>query len=145
MIVTDSMLGKLTVYLRMLGYDVKYISSDRGDSYVEEQSSGNILLTRDRDLHRRVKNSIFLSSYDPREQLKEVIGKLPPPDHGFLEVCTVCGSLIEEVKDRENLPEYVNRRASKIYKCPGCGRYYWDGSHTENFRRILRGLGIEVR
>ncbi|MGC8645073.1 MAG: Mut7-C RNAse domain-containing protein [Thermoplasmata archaeon] len=145
MIIADSMLGKLTTYLRMLGYEVEYVSSDKEDSFVADESREKILLTRDKALHRKTPNSILVKAYDPKEQLREVIPKLPEPEHGFLELCSLCGAKIQEVRNRENLPEYVNVKAEKIYYCSRCNKYYWEGSHTDNFRKMLRGLGIEIR
>ena len=34
MIIADSMLGKLSRYLRMIGYEVEYMDSDKDDSYI---------------------------------------------------------------------------------------------------------------
>ncbi|MCL4412914.1 MAG: Mut7-C RNAse domain-containing protein, partial [Candidatus Thermoplasmatota archaeon] len=39
------MLGKLARYLRIIGYDVKYIEKDKDDSYIISISENNLILT----------------------------------------------------------------------------------------------------
>ncbi|MEM0073477.1 MAG: Mut7-C RNAse domain-containing protein [Thermoplasmatales archaeon] len=145
MIIVDSMLGKLAKYLRMLGYDVEYITNDKDDSYIVEKSKICKVITRDKELHKRIPNSILVTDYNPKEQLKEVYRELPKPEHGFLELCTECGLKTLEIQSREDLPEYVNKNAEKIFYCTRCGKYYWKGSHISNFVVMLESLGIEVQ
>ncbi len=144
MIVVDSMLGKLSRYLRMLGYDVEYVGNDKDDSFIINNSRGKLLLTRDKALHERVSSSILLKSYDPLMQLEELKGKLPNPDHGMFEACSECGSPLEGVSKGSEVPEYVSSEAKEVFYCRKCDRYYWDGSHTKNFRRLMESIGIEV-
>ncbi|MEM0127763.1 MAG: Mut7-C RNAse domain-containing protein [Thermoplasmatales archaeon] len=145
MIVVDSMLGKLSKYLRMLGYDVEYITNDKDDSYIVERSKICQVITRDKELHSRIPSSILVTDYDPKGQLGQVYRKLPKPEHGFLELCTECGLKTLEIESRENLPEYVNRTAERIFYCTRCEKYYWKGSHISNFVVMLESLGIEVQ
>lgn len=145
MIVADSMLGKLSRYLRMLGYDVEYIENDKDDSYVVNNSLGKIVLTRDKLLHERIKSSILLKSYDPLKQLEELRGRLPPPDHKLFETCSACGSFLKKIKGDLDLPDYVSKQAAEVFYCKKCDKYYWEGSHTQNFRRLMESIGIEVQ
>lgn len=144
MIIADSMLGKLSRYLRMIGYDVEYIESDRDDSYVIERSEGNLVITRDKALHSRIEGSILLRSYEPTDQLKEISGRLPAVEHGFMELCSICGSKLRKVEGGIDLPEYVNKQADTIFYCDRCDKFYWNGSHTVNFKRMLEEVGFEV-
>jgi uncharacterized protein with PIN domain len=144
MIVVDSMLGKLSRYLRMIGYEVEYIGNDKDDSYIIGISTDKLILTRDRQLHERVGNSILLKSYKPVEQLAELKDKLPPAEHGFMELCSLCGRAVEKIEKGDEFPDYVNRTASEIFYCKNCDKYYWYGSHTDNFRKTLEKVGYEI-
>ncbi len=138
------MLGKLSRYLRMIGYDVRYVESDKDDSYIISISENNLLLTRDRQLHERVDNSILVGSFRSIEQLDEIRGRLPHPEHGFMELCSICGQTLSKVNSKEGLPDYVNKSATEIFYCSMCNKYYWNGSHTENFRKMMERIGLEI-
>ena len=145
MLVADSMLGKLARYLRMLGHNVTYIPSDRDDSSIIEEYRDYIILTRDKNLNGRAPNSILIKSYMPIDQLREVFPKLPPPEHGPWELCPFCSSELERVAEKTNLPEYVSRIAKEIFVCRKCGRYYWKGTQSTNFAKMMEGIGIEIQ
>jgi len=131
MIIADSMLGKLARYLRIIGYDVKYIEKDKDDSYIISISEDNLILTRDKLLHGRLKNSVLIQSYHSERQLAELRGVLPVPEHRFMELCSICGFRLESVDNGDELPEYVNKDAKQIFRCNSCDRYYWNGSHMK--------------
>ncbi len=144
MIIADSMLGKLARYLRIIGYDVKYIEKDKDDSYIISISENNLILTRDKLLHGKLKNSVLIESHDSERQLAELKGALPAPEHRFMELCSICGHSLESVENRIELPEYVNKDAKQIFRCNSCNRYYWNGSHMENFRKMVERVGFEI-
>ncbi|MCL4333218.1 MAG: Mut7-C RNAse domain-containing protein [Candidatus Thermoplasmatota archaeon] len=144
MIIVDSMLGKLSRYLRLIGYEVEYIGSDKDDSYIISICKDRLMITRDRQLHERVANSILLRSFDTLEQLKELKGKLPPAEHSFMELCSVCGTIVERAELNGDVPDYVNKNAKEIFRCKKCGRYYWNGSHTDHFRKQMEMIGYEI-
>ena len=74
MFITDRMLGKLTTWLRIFGYDVLYIGDlkidENEDNYLLNNHKNRILLTKDRELHRRAvkdgRKSILIRSNDQR-------------------------------------------------------------------------------
>ncbi|MEM0134296.1 MAG: Mut7-C RNAse domain-containing protein [Thermoplasmatales archaeon] len=144
MIIADSMLGKLSRYLRMIGYDVEYIESDKDDSYIINKSKNNLILTRDKQLHQKVSESILIRSFNALDQLVELNGKLPTPPHHFMELCSICGGFLEKIERNDRLPDYVNKEAKEIFYCKRCDKYYWNGSHTEGFKKMMERIGIEV-
>jgi uncharacterized protein with PIN domain len=145
MIIADSMLGKLSKYLRMIGYEVEYVSSDKDDSYIISEAKSNLVITRDKALHRMIPDSVLVTSYEPLEQLKEVIPYLHEPENQFLSICTICGSKLEKVWDKKNLPEYVNKDAEEVFHCQKCDRYYWNGTHVQKFKKMMESIGIEIQ
>lgn len=144
MIVLDAMLGKLSRYLRMLGYDVVTINSEIQDEEIVNKYHNDLILTRDRDLARRMKNSIYVVNDIPANQLKEVIDKLPAPNNEKFSICTQCGTKLTIVNDISNLPPYVPKVAGDIYFCKNCQKYYWYGSHIRNFKKSMEKMGIEI-
>lgn len=144
MIVLDAMLGKLSRYLRLLGYDLIIIDSNMKDYEIVQKYSQYTLLTRDRELVRRMKNAIYVKSDRALEQIKEVIGLLPRPEHERFTICSICGSELRLIDDHVNLPAYVPRNADNIYFCDKCKKYYWSGSHIRNFLDSMEKIGIEI-
>ena len=58
--VCDRMLGKLSKWLRMLGYDTIYIKELRLDYIIKMIEDGKFFLTRDKKLQNIIKNLIKL-------------------------------------------------------------------------------------
>ncbi len=144
MIIADSMLGKLARYLRIMGYEVEYITPDRDDDFIVNNSQGNLVLTRDRELHSRINSSILIKSYDPIDQLLEIKDRLPAPTFRSWELCPICSFRLEKVESRNGLPDYVSKIAEEIFYCPRCNKYYWQGSHTSNFKKMMESIGLEI-
>jgi uncharacterized protein with PIN domain len=137
----DAMLGRLARWLRILGCDTEY------DPHIEDETivrrcltEGRVLLTRDRNLLEewRVPRALLLASEKPLEQLREVVTRLAL--EGSLHLfgrCTVCNTPVESVDRsliRDRVPERVWRTQDRFTRCPGCGRIYWEGSHTQRIR-----------
>ncbi|MBN1433214.1 Mut7-C ubiquitin/RNAse domain-containing protein [Candidatus Fermentibacterales bacterium] len=142
--VVDTNLGKLALYLRILGFDTLY-SNRYGDAEIAGISSERkrILLTRDRRLlHRRnVTHGYWVRSTDPREQIEEVARRfdlvgLIEPFHR----CLRCNSELRPV-DKSEVEHRLEPRTKKYYDefrtCPDCGRIYWKGTHFEHMRQEL--------
>ncbi|MCX7943823.1 MAG: Mut7-C RNAse domain-containing protein [Deltaproteobacteria bacterium] len=139
----DSMLGRLSVYLRILGIDAEYSNSKLFDVKVEEaRRSDRIFLTRDTRI-LRLKWMIkyyFVESNFPEFQVIDVLrafeiqrDMLKP----FLR-CLRCNTELrgiskEEIRDR--VPDYVYQVQSSFSYCDGCDSVYWRGSHYERMRR----------
>ena len=150
----DVMLGRLARYLRLLGHDTAY-ERDITDSalLLLALREGRILLTRDTRLAARKvlpPGRAFLAvSNDPLAQLKEVAGHFnlgSLPATGLLETarCSVCNVLLERVASnakesvRDLVPEHVFLSGKIFWRCSGCGRVYWEGSHIERFIKDIR-------
>lgn len=140
----DAHLGKLTSYLRMLGFDVLY-NSGFSDKKLAEISvkDRRILLTRDRGLLKRslVTHGYFVRNNAPAEQLIEVLQRfdlfrLVKP----FSRCMCCNEVLkmvakEEVGDR--LPPKVRQYFNEFNLCRNCGRIYWKGSHYEQMKQFI--------
>lgn len=140
----DVMLGKLTTYLRMCGYDAAY-ALDRGvedDGKILElaESENRTVVTRDVQLAERAEDSVCIESLDVEDQLREL------RKYGFsLSLtesarCSDCnGELVRERWTNEDRPEHVPG-GKTVWRCRDCGKYFWKGSHWESVERTLADL-----
>ncbi len=138
----DVMLGRLTRWLRILGYDVLYFRKAPDDFliYVTLESR-RILITRDRPLALEpilVPNMSFLvRSTAIHQQIREVLDRFPLRGEPRCADCN--GSLVqvprEEVRDR--VPDYVYLTSPKFWVCRCCGKVLWEGTHKRNMLRFL--------
>ncbi len=144
MIVLDAMLGRLSKYLRLLGYDLIIVSNELSDDSIIQQYGNYLILTRDRNLAKKAPRSIYVNSDIVTEQTKEVLPVLPKPEHEKFSLCTICGNPLIEVLSRDNLPDYVPKDKDRIYYCSKCNKYYWYGSHLRNFIQSMGKIGIEI-
>ena len=142
----DAMLGKLTTYLRMCGYDAAY-ALDRG---VEDDDAvlglavdeGRRLVTRDTALAARAPGGVPLRSLDVADQLRELA------DSGFaLELadpprrCSRCNGRLTPVEADADTPSYApDPAAESVWRCVECDQHFWKGSHWDDVRERLSGL-----
>jgi len=142
--VCDHMLGTLSKWLRLLGYDTLYPGPlDDRELAAKAYDEGRVLLTRDKDLAARVTGSMFVSSDDLDEQLKVVVGSLHLSLSNPLSLCSVCNASIaevgrEEVKDL--VPPAVYEIQREFWKCTSCSRVYWRGTHWDDMLRRIRKI-----
>jgi uncharacterized protein with PIN domain len=142
--VLDGHLGRLSGYLRLLGFDVLY-DNTWSDHELAAVSSAEqrILLTRDVGLlkHGSVTHGYLVRAVDPREQLVEVVrrfhlsGQLAPFTR-----CMPCNGLLEPVEKAEvvgRLQPGTGDRFDEYWICTDCERLYWRGSHHERLERIV--------
>jgi len=140
------MIGRLARMLRLLGYDTLYRPELDPAGLAEiARCEGRIILTRG-DTSLRFPGAAHLFSVKseyPPEQLREVVTEFSlDPRSGLWTRCTVCnGSIVRAPK--EEIQDQVKPRVYELYpeffRCAGCGRVYWHGSHVE---RILKNLSL---
>lgn len=151
-LVADAMLGRLARWLRALGHDVVF-DETLGDAELAAiaREQRRRLLTRDRRLcedRGRPDWCVLLAADRPAAQLRELdrdLGLFGPGwrDHLFSR-CMVCNTRLrpasrDDVADRlpADIRDDPRTRAAGVRRCPGCGRLYWEGSHTRRMRRWL--------
>ncbi|MCK4742158.1 MAG: Mut7-C ubiquitin/RNAse domain-containing protein [Anaerolineales bacterium] len=142
--VLDIHLGRLTSYLRMMGFDSLY-RNDYADNELAcvAHIEGRILLTRDRGLLKRseVTHGYYLRASQPYEQLIEVmrrfnLTRLAAP----FKRCIRCNGMLEDVSKemvKDHLPPKVKERHVQFRHCRSCGQVYWQGSHYERMCRLI--------
>ena len=145
--VLDNHLGKLAVYLRMVGMDALY-QNDYYDQLLAEISNQEqrILLTRDLELLKRkiVKEGYWIRSLNPVIQIEEVlirydlIDKIRP-----FQRCLLCNHPLKPV-DKNSVIDQLEPLTRKYYnefsKCPGCSKVYWKGSHFDRMKEFVEQI-----
>ena len=144
----DCMLGSLAKWLKILGYDTFYLTHVEDAELVERaRAEGRVLLTRDRrmTLRRRARPCHFVTSEDPREQIREVVTALGlrVREELFLTRCLPCNARTNEIprdKAAGSVPAYVLDTQTRFRRCPSCGRIYWGATHRERMVERLREI-----
>ena len=145
--VVDNHLGRLAVYLRMLGFDTLY-RNDYQDPELAftAGSEERILLTRDRRLlmRREVVYGCCLRSLLPREQLGEVNRRYQLADRARpFRRCLRCNHPLQPVAKTavlDRLQPLTQRYYEEFALCPSCDQVYWKGSHYEHMLELINQI-----
>ena len=142
--VLDGHLGKLTRYLRLLGFDSAYHVEWTDPELVEISTrEARVLLTRDIGLlmHGVLSHGYFVRPTEPREQLTEVahrfnlIASMDPFTR-----CMACNGELRVV-DKGEIADLLLPKTRRHYddfrRCIDCGHIYWKGSHHPRLHEIV--------
>ena len=142
--VLDVHLGKLTRYLRMLGFDSIY---DKGVTDVElvmiSTQEKRTLLTRDRKLLMRktVERGYWIRNDKIFDQVFEVFQRFDLTNAiKWFSICTICNGklhVVEEEIVRQQFQEFKFYPNTFFYQCDQCNHIYWNGSHCERFEKSI--------
>jgi uncharacterized protein len=149
----DAMLGGLAKWLRAAGYDTYYAreGTDISDGYLVRRAieEGRVLLTSDRGFLERkpVRDEevslLVVPHLSLEDQLRLVVGSFDLarlPSH-----CMECNGELEDVWPDsivERVPPGVVRDHQRFFRCRGCDRVFWHGSHWERIGgRLERVFG----
>lgn len=145
--VLESSLGKLTRWLRVLGFDSVYVPGVPDKSFFVFEKEGRILLTRTRKIQNKMlyRDLLFIRFNDPWDQLKQVVSELDIClcDINPFSRCIRCNSSLQEISREQVLslvPDYVYETQYKFSQCPLCRKIYWPGTHFERSMRIINGF-----
>ncbi|MEM2099493.1 MAG: Mut7-C RNAse domain-containing protein [Candidatus Bathyarchaeia archaeon] len=146
--IADGMLGKLSRWLRMLGYDVKYTNKlDDNNLTITARKERRILLTRDLELYQQATakgvEAFYVRGENEAERLAEIaehfgISLSINLENSRCPKCNtkLCGIQKEEVKDKVEKNTYVHYE--KFWSCPKCSQIYWQGAHWSNIQSTLK-------
>ncbi|MBM3700139.1 MAG: hypothetical protein FJW68_04390 [Actinobacteria bacterium] len=148
--IADVMLGRLTKYIRMAGYDVAYMNNIKDDLIIEiAKKEDRIILTRDRlmlerkDIKNQIIKSVFIKYDHLPMQLKQVKYETGINLEPLFKRCIKCNAELEEIK-KENaqskVPPYVYSTQNYFLLCKSCGKIYWRGTHYKNIYEFFNKL-----
>ncbi len=142
--IADSNLGKLSQYLRLLGFDCLYRNDYEGAEVADiALQQHRVVLTRDRRLLQRkiITHGYFLRSDQPKTQVGEVLERLDLfDDTAPFTRCVNCNGTLLEIDKQEVLDrlEPLTRQHYDDFKiCDDCGQIFWPGSHFERANKLL--------
>jgi len=150
--IVDHNVGKLTKWLRMMGYDTLFFDgSDDSQMVATALADGRVILTRDTEvMRRRVITSgwlraILIESDEPERQRQQVVEalSLERPFRPFT-ICLECNqSLVERTRQqvKNRVPRYVFQTQSQYMECPACHRIYWKGTHWQAMKGRMEKFG----
>lgn len=143
--VVDVNLGRLAIFLRMLGFDVIYHRDLKDDSELAAISElqHRVLLTRDLGLLKRknVSHGYYLRARHPTQQIVEVLKRFDLMNSTDLCArCLECNTPIVQASKEsvlERIPPRVAESYSEFFICPQCQKVYWQGTHYQGMKHRL--------
>jgi uncharacterized protein with PIN domain len=146
--IADAMLGRLSTWLRVMGYDARYQMSYEEETIRSSVQEGRIFLSRRAQISKEHPGAIWMHSHHVGEQLRELVerGVLRPRRTEWFRRCLVCNVPLRKAAGEismESVPDYVlHHQISDIRWCPACRRLFWAGTHRENMIRQLEKWGF---
>ena len=143
----EKTLGRLTKWLRLLGFDTLYESELSGKKFIESLEKDRILLTRTRRIQKQFASCklIFVESDHLVQQLNQIFRELgikaaqTQPFSRCLQ-CNTSIVIVEKTTTWGRVPDYIFETHDRFQKCPECDRIYWRGSHTRRSLEKIRQL-----
>ncbi|MCX7817520.1 MAG: Mut7-C RNAse domain-containing protein [Syntrophales bacterium] len=149
--IVDCMLGKLSRWLRVLGFDAAYHANISDDDLIDLAIQENrVILTRDQNLFEKAKKNeekpeiILIKSETWEEQIKQILcnfelQKFIKPFTRCLECNTPLNSIPKD-EIRHLVPPFVFEHNEHFLFCKNCGRVFWKGTHFTNMQKKLKFL-----
>jgi uncharacterized protein with PIN domain len=145
--VTDTHLGRLARYLRLLGFDTIYYTDFNPIGLIGVSiRQGRVLLTGSRRLlkHKVITRGILVREADPRMQLKAILQRLDlHAEARPFSRCLCCNELVRPISKQEvphRLPSRVRAGYQAFFLCSSCNRVYWKGTHFERMSRFVQEM-----
>jgi uncharacterized protein with PIN domain len=146
--VADCMLGRLAKWLRILGFDVLYFpKAEDAELLVIARREGRILLTRDTGLIEKSRKSpsrLFIRSDDWKDQVVQVLDEYGLWDdvrpHSRCIICNRPLKPLDKERARNLVAPFVLEHARSFALCRGCGRVYWQGTHSGDMELKIKRI-----
>jgi uncharacterized protein with PIN domain len=146
--VADCMLGRLAKWLKILGFDVVYLSKAEDSDLLDiSRREGRVLLTRDTGLIEKTKKQkgrFFVAGDRWEDQLVEVLSEFALWDDVRPNTrCIACNRTLKPLarsRARNLVTPWVLEHAESFALCPNCGRVFWQGTHYGDMERKIEAL-----
>ena len=143
----EKTLGKLTKWLRLLGFDTLYETEISAERFIKTLEKDRIYLTRTQSMRKKFGSSklIFVESDQWEQQLDQIFRQLhiKAGQTRPFSRCLQCNAPIEPVQKSSlqgRVPDYIFETHDHFKRCPECDRIYWSGSHTRRSLDKIRHL-----
>jgi hypothetical protein len=147
--ICDQMMGTLAKWLRILGFDVRYMDRETSDDAILEIAieEKRAIISRDKQLIERAKKRrisvVEIERADLDEQLKIVTSIYPVKDENVLSRCSVCNTSLVEIEKnmiKGKVPPKVFDTHNEFWYCKNCDKVYWRGSHWDRIEERMSRL-----
>jgi uncharacterized protein with PIN domain len=145
--IADVHLGKLSRYLRMVGFDVLYESNFEDEKIVKiSLKEKRAILTKDRGILKRndVTHGYWVRSSKVKEQVVEIIKRFDLKKLiKELTRCIECNSVLESISKKDilnELPPKVSESQKSFSVCPSCKKLYWKGTHHQRMLSFIKTI-----
>jgi uncharacterized protein with PIN domain len=138
----DVHLSKLGSLVRLAGFDALVFQQDDEIANAAGRE-GRVVLTRDVGLLKRnaVRRGHWVRHTDPERQLVEILEWFALVDHmDPFSRCLRCNTPVVSVGAAtvgEHVPPRTRAAFREFWRCPGCARIFWRGSHYERLSRLI--------
>lgn len=144
--ICDKTLGKLTKYLRILGFDAVSLKNLETLEIYKSLADPPLLFTKQTKAIQ-YKPLIFIKGDRIQEQITEIADIIRPyfDSKAFMTRCIECNTLlwfVEKQNIEERVPEYIYHHHEKFKICPSCKKVYWEGTHVEQMKKWTRVLNL---
>jgi uncharacterized protein with PIN domain len=141
-LLTDGMFGRLTRWLRVLGYDTVYApDTDDRELLRRARAEDRVLVTADHALAARPgARTLLIEAPSLADQLRQVRTQLGRPPGAMFSRCVACNGELEPVEKSllaDRVPPHVLATQLEFHRCPDCGRIYWPGTHVSRMKTML--------
>ena len=140
----DVHLGRLARYLRFAGFDTRWQSTwDDAELVAVAASEKRVVLTRDRALlmHKALQAGCYLRDKEPLAQLADVAWRYALDlCAGRPARCLECNGGLEEIRKPDVASQLLPGTLAgfdAFWRCTGCRRVFWRGSHWKHLRASL--------
>ena len=152
----DAMLGSIARKLRIFGFDTLYLNHVHDDDVLKIGIAQNrIILTRDKELFKRIvkagAHGVLLQGSNDSKDLVHALSKYGISSVSFDTVnsrCSECNGLLSREK-HEEFKKYVHpniiKRQKEFFRCDGCHKIYWEGSHLTRIRSLARNIDTKIK
>jgi uncharacterized protein with PIN domain len=149
--ILDGMLGSLSRWLRICGYDTLYKRDVQDDNLIEEADrTCRILLTKDKELVSRARKkgipSYYVGGLTDEERLAFLTDNLNVVLKPINSRCPICNNRLnktDKILIKDKVPKRTYKHQDEFWLCENCSKVYWKGSHWTNISRILEKLNSE--
>jgi uncharacterized protein with PIN domain len=143
----DSMLGKLSRFLRFLGYDTLYRIEEDIDKMLKNARDNNrIILSQARKVIQLSKKNEIPSIILPTSSIVDQLRVLKQEIDLDLDIppkkmrCSMCNGELQdrnknEIKDK--IPKGTFEYYDTFWECRECAKIFWLGSHWEDIKRTI--------
>lgn len=147
--ILDIHLGRLSSYLRLLGFDTAYgspwVSADFPDEELAQvaHDEGRVLLTRDVGLLKRgiVTYGYWVRAMERKARLAEIVERFDLRNEVRLfQRCMKCNGVLHPVDKAavlDRLKPDTIQYFDAFHQCDGCGQVFWKGSHFERLMGLV--------